>query len=214
MGTGACAVLVALLVAACSDGTGERESVAVANEAQADGGGWDVLAAYGNEVEGFDTLAQMGKIADVVVIAQATGVEGVRRVGPEGEEGIDLVQVRFEVIRAISDWDEDSILLELDAPAPDVLEALEEQISGFPPALLAVREKGREEAGFYRVVNSRSLWTEQPDGGLVAPLDLDAAGGELAVAEIRSLEHLGDHLEAARRDCDPECGRSQAAGNR
>lgn len=210
-------VLVALLAAACSDGTGERVGAsAVANEAQADGGGWSQLAMQANEVERFDTLAEMGKIADFVLIAQAAGVDGVRRVGPEGSEGIELAQVRFEVIRAIGDWDEKSILLEFYVPTPEAMSALEAQVVGFPPTVLAVREKADKEAGFYRLVNSRSLWTEQPDGGLVAPLAEDPGGEEFAseLTELKGLEDLGDHLEAARRDCDGECGLSQAAWNR
>ena len=211
-------VLAALLVAACADGSGQRETMAAvaADEAQADGGAWRTFATMAEEVEGFDTLAEMGKIADAVLIAQATGVDGVRRVGPGGDGGIDLVQIRFAVIRAIGDWHEDSVVLELDRPAAAMIAALEEQVPGLPPTLVAVRDKGGEEAGSHRLVNSLSLWTEQPDGGLVAPLAEDPSGRELAseLADLESLEDLGDHLEAARRDCDPECGLAQAAWNR
>lgn len=217
-------VLAALLVAACSDGSGERENAAAAaaaNEAQADGGGWDVFAMQANEVEGFATLTEMGMMADDVMIAQATGVDGVRHAGAEREEGIDLAQVRFEVIRSISDWDaSESVVVEFYVPTPESAKALEERITGFPPTLLALREKRTregKETGFYRLVNSRSLWAEQPDGGLVAPLAEDVGGEpEFAseLAEIKSLEDLGDHLDAARRECDGECGLSQAPWNR
>ena len=164
-------VVAVLLVAACSDGSGEGVA---ANDAQSGGGGWDMLPIAADEVEYFDSLAQMGKMADIVVIAQPTGVDGTRRVGPEGDEGIDLAQVRFEVIRPISDWDKDSIVLEFPVASPEAYKALEEQVAGFPPAVLAVRDLGTVEpdrAGLYRLMNSESLWTEQPDGsGLVAPL--------------------------------------------
>lgn len=211
-------MLAVLLVGACSDGSGESENAAAmaANEAQADGGGWDVFATQANEVEGFSTLAEMGQIADVAVIAQATGVDGMRRTGGDGDEGIDLVQVRFEVIRSISDWHAESVVVELDAGSPAAARALEERVGGFPPTLLALREKGREEAGFYRLVNSKSLWTEQPGGGVVAPLveffEVPEAAQEerefaAERAEINGLEDLADHLEAARQECGPECGR-------
>lgn len=213
------ATLVALLVAACANGSSGRDAAIAANEAQVDGGGWDMLAMQADEVERFDTLAEMGQIADFVLIAQATGVDGVRRVGPEGDEGIDLAQVRFEVVRAIGDWNKDSIVLEFFIPTPQALKALEEQVAGFPPTVLAVRDKGAgdpEEEGLYRLVNSESLWTAQPDGGLVAPLAEDHSDREFAseLADVKDLEELGDHLEAARRGCDGECGLSQAAWNR
>ncbi|HMJ76016.1 MAG TPA: hypothetical protein VK507_08590 [Iamia sp.] len=197
-----------LLVAACSDSSGERaDAVAGVNEAQRGGGGWGTLAIQADWVERYDTLAEMGMKADVVVIAQATGVDGVRRVGGEGLEGINLAQVRFEVIRAISDWDADSVVVEFDEP--NSLKALEE-VAGFPPAVLILREKGtKEEAGLYRLVNDQALWTEQPDGGVFPPLygspSVERYASELG--EIKGLEGLGGHLEAARRRCDPECGR-------
>jgi hypothetical protein len=204
-------VVAVLLVAACSDGSGEREdaaAVVMVNEAQRGGGGWSALAIQAEYVEAYDTLAEMGMKADVVVIAQATGVDGVRRRGPEGLAGSALAQIRFEVIRAISDWDADSVVVEFDEVMS--LTALEEQVVGFPPAVLVLREKGtKEEAGFYRLVNSQGLWTEQPDGGLFAPLFGFPFDGTYAseLGEMKGLEDLGDHLEAARRECDPECGR-------
>ncbi|HEV7721246.1 MAG TPA: hypothetical protein VGO60_08175 [Iamia sp.] len=220
--------LALLLAAGCSGGSSENAAAVAANEAQTDGGRWDMLAVQADEVEFFHSLAEMGKIADVVVIAQATKVDGVRRVGPEGEEGIDLAQVRFEVIRAVSDWDENSITLDFYVPSREALKALEEQVAGFPPAVLAVRDKGTVEArwaGQFQLVNQESLWTEQPGGGLVAPLAqhdaLDAEGGggverEFAseLAEIKTLDDLGGLLDAGRRECDGECGLSQAAWNR
>jgi hypothetical protein len=35
-----------------------------------------------------------------------------------------------------------------------------------------------------------------------------------ALDEIKGLDALADHIEAARERCDPECGLSQAAWNR
>jgi hypothetical protein len=234
-------VLALLLVGACSDSRdGENAAVAAvaANAAQADGGGWRAFATQANEVEGFASLAEMGQIADVVVIAQATGIDGVRRTGGEGDEGIDLAQIRFDVIRAVSDWDSESVVVEFYVGSPEAARALEERVVGFPPTLLALREKGtKEEAGLYRLVNSKSLWAEQPGGGLIAPLvevfeppapvTSEAPGvGEIPradpedeefspeLAETKTLNDLGDLLEAARRECDGECGLSQAAWNR
>jgi hypothetical protein len=192
-------VVVGLLVGACSDGSDEREGAAVVvNEAQRGGGGWAALAVQAEYVERYDTLAEMGMKADVVVIAQATGVDGVRG---------GLAQVRFEVVRAISDWDADSVVVELDEVMP--IQALEEQVAGFPPTVLMLRDKGLEEEGFYRLVNDQALWTEQPDGGLFAPLFGNLMSDTFAseLAEMKTLEDLGDHLEEARRECDPECGR-------
>jgi hypothetical protein len=225
-------VLAGLLVAACSDGSGESENAAAAaNEAQADGGGWSMFATQANEVEGFPSLAEMGRIADEVVIAQATGIDGVRTVGPEGQgESIDLAQVRFEVIRSISDWDAESVVVEFYVGSPEAARAFEQRVAGLPPTLLALRDKGLEEAGFYRLVNSKSLWTEQPGGGLVAPLAdpfeaeraaamAEAAGPDATeapeepqefaseLAELESLDGLAGHIEEARRECGSECGR-------
>jgi hypothetical protein len=202
------AVISVLAVAGCSDGSAERVAASVAvNEAQRGGGGWGTLAVQANWVEQYDTLAEMGMKADVVVIAQAAGIEGVRRVGGEGLEGLNLAQVRFEVIRAISDWDADSIVVELDEPYS--MKELEEQVAGFPPAVILLRNKGLEEEGFYRLINDQALWTEQPGGGLLPPLygyHFDEKyGAELG--EMKSLDDLADHLETARRECDPVCGR-------
>lgn len=207
--------LSAVLATACSAGPDEVRATVAVNTAQVDGGGWSVLATPADEVERFATLAELGRIADVVLIAQPTGVDGVRRVGPEGLGGHELAQLRFAVVRAVSEWDEDEVVLEVDVPAAGV-EALEEQVAGFPPALLAVRAKVDEEAGRYRLVSSRALWTEQPGGGLVAPVAEKDLGGALVerLAEVDTLDELGDHLDAARAECDPECGLAQAAWNR
>jgi hypothetical protein len=59
------------------------------------------------------------------------------------------------------------------------------------------------------LVNSQGLWTEQPDGGLFAPLYESPFDDTFAseLGEMKGLDDLGDHLETARRQCDPECGR-------
>jgi hypothetical protein len=207
-------VAAALLVAACSGSSSARQEVTVVtNETQAEGGEWRTLARIAEEVEGFPTLADLGKMADVVVVAQATGIAG----GLRGR-GADLIRIRFAVVRPVSDWDEESIVVELDLPSATSVEALDAAVAGFPPALLALREKGGpDEAGRYRLVSSKALWTEQPGGGLIAPLAEDVSGGPDLAAELteaRKLDGLADHLEAARRDCDGECGLSQAPWNR
>lgn len=195
--------LLALLVMACTGNTSDRDATVSGpgsgNQPQVDGGGWELLAIEANEVEGFSSLADMGRIADVVVVAQATAIEGVRELG-KGDDAIELAQVRFQVTRAISNWDADSVLVEFLIPSSEVMKALENQIADLPLTILALRDKGDLEAGYYRLVNSSSLWTEQPSGGLIAPLAEDD-GRDFAseVAEIRGLEDLGDHLEATRR---------------
>ncbi len=203
-----------LLVAACSGRTAGHEDRTVAtNETQAEGGGWRTLARMAEEVEGFPTLAVMAQMADVVVVAQATGIAGGLRA-----EGVDLIRIRFAVVRPVSDWEGRSIVVEIDLSGSTSMESLEQRIAGFPPTLLALREKGDPgEADRYRLVSSKALWTEQPGGGLIAPLAEDVSGGpDLAaeLAETRTLDDLADHLEAAREDCDGECGLSQAPWNR
>jgi hypothetical protein len=197
------AVLVVLLAVACSGGEGagpDQDATALADEAQADGGGWGALVGPTHDLERFATLAEIGQEADAVLIGRATGVDDTERAG-------GIAHVRFEVVRAISDGDVEPVVVEVDVLAsPD---ALEEQVAGFSPAVLMLRE---EEPGSYRLVNAHGLWTEQPDGGVVAPLvaeptdDLFAAE-RAELAELEGLDELGDHLEVARRRCEPECGR-------
>jgi hypothetical protein len=202
------AMISLLAVAGCSDGSGDRVAASVeVNEAQRGGGGWGTLAIQANWVEQYDTLSEMAMKADVVVIAQATGVDGVRSSGGEGLENSGFAQVRFDVVRSISDWDADSVVVEFDQP--NSMKELEEQVAGFPPAVIFLRNKGLEEEGFYRLVNDQALWTEQPDGGLLPPLYgyhfEEKYGTELGA--MKSLDDLAEHLVAARRGCDPDCGR-------
>lgn len=146
---GAAVVAALALVGGCG-GVERWEDVpaaGVAEEAQVDGGGWWQLRRVAEEVEGFGSLAEMGAMADVVVIAQPTGVAGVRRVGLDGPEGLDLVGIRLTVLRSIGVWEDDEIVLEVDRTS----ELVEADVAGFPPALIGVRH----EAGGARRVRAR-----------------------------------------------------------
>lgn len=190
-----------MLATACTADEGphqDRDATALA-----DGGGWGAHVGPTHDLERFATLAEMGQEADAVVIGRATGVDDTGQAG-------GIAHVRFEVARAISDGDADDVVVEVDVLAsPD---ALEERVAELPPAVLVLRDG---EPGSYRLVNAHGLWTEQPDGGVVAPLTADPLDvlfateqAELAAREgLEGVDDLGDHLEAARRRCEPECGR-------
>lgn len=199
-------VPVVLFAVACSGGEGagpDQGAAALADEARTDGGGWGAHVGPTHDLERFATLAEMGQEADAVVLGRPTGVDDPGRAG-------GIAHVRFEVVRDISDGDADDVVVEVDVLAsPD---ALEEEVAGFPPAVLILRE---QEPGSYRLVNGHGLWTEQPDGGVVAPLTADPLdvlfapeqAGQAELAALEGLDDLGDHLGAARRRCEPECGR-------
>lgn len=164
---------------------------------------WDTLRVHGDEVEYFPTLARMAESADIVVTGSFGAFKRTRVIQGDAEEDVVVyAATTLDVQKVIRGGGPTDISLEFLLPIDisEVEETLKVLNTSLPvgPLLLFLRNKGGEEAAFYRVVNSYGVWAESPDGGVVAPLSAAPSDGPqlylTETAAVATLEELAQSL--------------------
>lgn len=162
------AVLMAtLLLTSCGNSSNDEEF-------------WNSTRITGNEVEPLLGFADMARSADVVVLATLAPATSSRRVGGNAQDAVDYLQVTVQVEKVLAGSAPSSRLpLEFLVSVADprsAKSAINQLSANLPDGqmVLFLREKrGDGEAGLYRVVNSRGLWTRTERGAVDAPLSED-----------------------------------------
>jgi hypothetical protein len=163
---------LAALVTACGGDTEER----TARTKSADHASfWPSLRVTGDEVESYATLSEMARNADAVVMGTFKSFSPSRTVrGDAPEDVVVYAKGELEVQRnVVGAAPSQTIALEFILP-PGESDALVGQLNAAlprAPMLVFLRAKrGDDEAGLFRVVNSRGLWTATERSAVDTPL--------------------------------------------
>jgi hypothetical protein len=151
---------------------------------------WAALLLAGREAEHYSDLVEMSRSADVLVVGHLESVVLGRSFrDPETGDSADYATASLLVERLLASRpgataearisEGDSLSLELFLPERDLINTLQERLSG-ERAIFFLRDKEREaialglpaelqraERGFYRIVSTQGLLREQ--GGKVMP---------------------------------------------
>jgi len=161
---------------------------------------WQALRIGGDEVEGFTTLGAMTRAADVVGVGRIVSFDLGRMIqGGTPEDIVGYGAAKLELDEAIGGPAQvEPITLEFLLPGhPDNYKAMVKDLQGsvpVGPVLVFLRHTGGNEAGLFRLVNSRGLWTSTPRSGVDAPLT-EAGGVDFYGHEIGDFTEL-DQLVA------------------
>lgn len=163
---------------------------------------WGPIRISGDEVEGYTTLADMARSADVVAVGQATDFGISRKIATDAPEDVVTYGfILFSPAEVLYGTAPDPIPIEfiINVHPDDVDATAAEQIRSVPNGDLIVflREKrGSGEEGLYRLVNSYGLWTEL-DGDLTAPAAEDPTEAyERYKTELAAVDSLDDLARA------------------
>ena len=176
--------LVLALASGCGDSEGDRSERVVAGAdpearpAVAERDAWAGLRITGDEAEHYTTFEEMRDAADAVVVGVFTGFSPGRQLQGDTEEDriwyIDGTVAVSEAIRG--PWAAPTTIeVECLSGAPDEesldadVAALESAV-GTGEAVLFLREKGGDEAGLLRLVNSDGLVTATVERPVDVPL--------------------------------------------
>jgi hypothetical protein len=192
------ALMAVLLVAGCGGNSGG---------ADADGNAafWDRLRIGGDEVEGFSTLSDMTRSADIV--ARGRFVSFARSRELQGDHSQDILTygaatfVIEDLIRG--EFADNELVVEfIINERPDRVDAFVDAQAAELPAgdlVLFLRAKrGAGEAGLYRLVNSTGLWATI-NGRVDAPLgEVLEDGGRPYAADVGETSRLDEFVERVR----------------
>lgn len=141
-------------------------------------GFWKYLTFNAVEAEHYNSLEEMARRSDVVVLGRLTGIEESRAFGTNADaEIVHLAQITVEIERVLAGQLEDAgttaLLLEVLLPDPESLPELQKALSPAVPHLLFLRNKGREvkalggsseqsdsERRFYRLVSTQGQFRD------------------------------------------------------
>lgn len=165
---------------------------------------WETLRVNADEVEGYESMAEMAIEADAVVLGTIESIDGIRTVqGDAAEDVVTYVVASVRVDDTLRGSAEASqpILLEflLNLPVDRTDAAVDDLRRALPDGDLVLflrAKRGGEESGRYRLVNSLGLWAQTTDG-LGSPLagpseDVDDEEGP--TGDIGLVERYADEL--------------------
>lgn len=137
---------------------------------------WDTLRIKAFEAEKYETLAEMGEAADVVVIGRLTDFRANRQFqGDASQDVITYAAVDVKIEKVVrGEAPGSTITLEFMLPAPPkrvpaVVEAQRERMPKGKTVMFLRHKRGEGESGLYRLVNSYGLWISDR-GELRSPL--------------------------------------------
>ncbi len=192
------AVVGLLLAAACST---SQPSIP-----RSDTEFWAQLRISGLEAERFDTLADLVASADAVVVGEFASF-GLSRTleGDAAEDVVVYAKADLWISETIAGRSfGESVPLEFLLPvgpaeADGAIDALRAALPG-GRLVVFLRDKGGEEAGLFRVVNSTGLWAETARAAVDAPLaeEPPSKSGiyESELAGVASIEDLIEVVES------------------
>ena len=157
------ALLVVAVVQRSSVERGEGDSI------------WALLRLDGDEVEGYSSLRDMGRAADLVVRGHVANVGPTRQVqGDAPEDVVTYVTLEIAVDERVSGPKLAGLvpvefLVNVPPPAVDAFVQDLETSRTDEELLIFLRSKGAAEQGRYRLVNSKGLWRSNGQG-VDAPL--------------------------------------------
>lgn len=166
---------------------------------------WQTLTVKADEVEGFESLQSMAAESDCVLRAHIVGSGISRQIQGDAEEDVvTFFGAKLDVSDVIrgencSDVGFVEFLLPVSAErAEETAQTLSQQLPQ-EELILALRNKGGDESGLYRLVNSRGLWIQSGEG-VHTPLATDEHESGPArfageVSWIRSLDDLAELLK-------------------
>lgn len=149
--TAAVCLAASMVIAACSTTSGEADQRAIGSttSTSAHEAFWEPLRIDGDEVEGFESLEQMGASADIVLTATFSDYGRGRAIQGDAEE--DEVTYATATLQAVDVFAGDlpeplSVEFLVVPESGDVAEAIERQASSIPTdeVLLFLREKQGE----------------------------------------------------------------------
>ena len=126
----------------------------------------------GEEVESYDTAAEMALASDIVAVGSFQDFRVSRTIqGDAAEDVLIYIGATFVPSNVIAgEPGHDVIVVEFISPSPNTDATLSEvNDAADKEVLVFLRNKGGAEDGLYRLVNSAGLWEESNDQ-LVAPL--------------------------------------------
>lgn len=162
------------MIRACVAGVLVATLAACATGAQS-GRDLSALAVAGDEAEHFDSLEAMAASSDAVIVGTASPLTVHRTLQGDAEEDVVVyLATTVSIEESVSGAFEpgDAVTVEFLSPATTLggAESLAREVTmGDRPNLMMLRDKGGDEAGIYRIVNSLGLWVDGEDGP-IAPL--------------------------------------------
>ncbi|MDG4824013.1 hypothetical protein O7635_19330 [Asanoa sp. WMMD1127] len=181
---------------------------ALSNSGDASERFWETFRITGDEVEPYAPMGSMVMSADATVLGRFSGVGKMRTVSAEAGDSVHYLAVNLSVSRQLaggripSPVPVEFMISAQQGAGPD--DAVKEVSASLPQGEMVVflRHKGGAEAGLYRVVNSRGLWTATSRDAIDTPLAEQPARNDdhykADLASVASVSALADAVDRMR----------------
>lgn len=159
---------------------------------------WSGLHIHGAEVEDYRSLKEMAEASNIVVLGQLTNFRLSRILETDAPENIVSYAAADVAVSSLVRGKPSGVLtVEFLLTASEPESAVKDLANSLPqtPALMFLRDKGGEESGLYRLVNSSGLWVEEA-GRLLAPLAEDYGVPPQSTDPLVNAEPVDDELKA------------------